>query len=155
MFSELLINVIVSSILILFGCLFGMFKVRSAQKGANLDDHDLYPFNLDEKNNLYFDIQKFNAPVKHFLRYNNHTIVSQFILIVEQNNILNKLKGMDSKNHKKLYHKFKGYKIIDNTRKYMEDYKRIIRLIGDSFPDTSMEILLHNLANPTKTLQTN
>ena len=63
MFSELLVNVIVSSILILFGCLFGMFKVRSAQKGANLDNHDLYPLNLNEKNNLYFDIQKFNAAV--------------------------------------------------------------------------------------------
>ena len=155
MFSEILVDVIVSSILILFGCLFGMFKVRSAQKGANLDDHDLYPFNLDKKNNLYFDIQKFNAAVKHFLRYNNHTVVRQFILIGEQNNILNKLKGMDSKNHRKLYHKFKGDKIIDDTRKYMENYRRIIRLIGDSFPYTSMEILLHNLANPTKTLQTN
>ena len=62
---------------------------------------------------------------------------------------------MDSKNYRKLYPKFKGDKIINDTRKYMENYKRIIRLIGDSFPHTSMEILLHNLANPTKTLQTN
>ena len=83
MFSAILVNVIVSSILILFGYLFGMFNIRSAQKGANLDDHDLYPFNLDEKNNLYFDIQKFNAAVKHFLRHNNHTVVRQFILIGE------------------------------------------------------------------------
>ena len=155
MFSAILVNVIVSSILILFGYLFGMFNIRSAQKGANLDDHDLYPFNLDEKNNLYFDIQKFNAAVKHFLRYNNHTVVRQSILNGEQNNILNKLKGMDSKNYRKLYPKFKGDKIINDTRKYMENYKRIIRLIGDSFPHTSMEILLNNLANPTKTLQTN
>ena len=61
---------------------------------------------------------------------------------------------MDFKNYRKLYHKFIGDKIIDDTRKYMQNYKRIIRLIGDSFPDIGMEILLYNLANPSKTLQT-
>ncbi len=29
---------------------------------------------------------------------------------------------------------------------------RIVRLIGESFPDTGMEILLHNLTNPAKAL---
>ena len=45
-----------------------------------------------------------------------------------------------------------GNKIIDDTAKYLENYKRIVRLIGDSFPDTGMEILLHNLTNPSKAL---
>jgi predicted transcriptional regulator YheO len=51
-----------------------------------------------------------------------------------------------------LYHKFGGDKILDDTAKYLENYKRIVRLIGDSFPDTGMEILLHNLTNPAKAL---
>ena len=36
--------------------------------------------------------------------------------------------------------------------RFLENYKRIVRLIGDSFPDTGMEILLHNLTNPSKAL---
>ncbi len=36
--------------------------------------------------------------------------------------------------------------------KYLENYKRIVRLIGESFPDTGIEILLHNLSNPAKAL---
>ena len=39
-----------------------------------------------------------------------------------------------------------------DTAKYLENYKRIVRLIGDSFPDTGMKILLHNLTNPSKAL---
>ena len=35
---------------------------------------------------------------------------------------------------------------------FLENYKRIVRLIGDSFPDSGMEILLHNLTNPSKAL---
>ena len=35
---------------------------------------------------------------------------------------------------------------------YLENYKRIVRLIGDSFPDSGIEILLHNLTNPAKAL---
>ena len=51
-----------------------------------------------------------------------------------------------------MFHKFGGDKILDDTAKFLENYVRIVRLIGDSFPDTGMEILLHNLANSAKAL---
>ena len=41
---------------------------------------------------------------------------------------------------------------MDDSLKYLENYKRIVRLIGDSFPDCGIEILLHNLSNPSKAL---
>ena len=74
------------------------------------------------------------------------------ILIGEQNNIENKLKGNGKEIYQKLYNRYDGKKIIDDTAKFLENYKRIVRLIGDSFPDTGMEILLHNLTNPSKAL---
>ena len=40
----------------------------------------------------------------------------------------------------------------DDTAKYLENYQRIVRLIGNSFPNTGIEILLHNLSNPAKAL---
>ncbi|MEC9456347.1 MAG: PAS domain-containing protein, partial [Candidatus Neomarinimicrobiota bacterium] len=86
------------------------------------------------------------------LRNRDNSAARQLILIGEQNNVENELKGKDKNQYKKLYHKYDGNKIIDDTTKFLENYKRIVRLIGDSFPDTGMEILLHNLTNPSKAL---
>ncbi len=41
---------------------------------------------------------------------------------------------------------------MNDTISYLENYKRIVRLIGESFPDAGIEILLHNLSNPAKAL---
>ena len=90
--------------------------------------------------------------MNHLLRNRDNSAAHQLILIGEQNNVENTLKGNDRKEYKKLYHKYDGNKIIDDTTKFLENYKRIVRLIGDSFPDTGMEILLHNLTNPSKAL---
>mgnify|MGYP003333102785 CR=1 FL=1 len=100
----------------------------------------------------YFYIEKFKIGVNHLLRNRDNSAAHQLILIGEQNNVENTLKGNDRKEYKKLYHKYDGNKIIDDTTKFLENYKRIVRLIGDSFPDTGMEILLHNLTNPSKAL---
>ena len=152
MFNELLVDMGASAILLLFGFLFGKFRERKLQGGTNLDDHEFYPFDLDDKKNLFFDIQKFKIGVGHLLRNRDNTAGRQLILIGEQNNVQNNLKGDDRNNYTKLYRKYDGDKIIDDTLKFLDNYKRIVRLIGDSFPDTGMEILLHNLTNPSKAL---
>ena len=152
MFNELLTDIGASAILLFFGYLFGKFRERRLHGGSNLDDYDFYPFDLDDKKNLFFDIEKFKEGVGHLLRNRDNTAARQLILIGEQNNIENKLKGNEKKLYQKLYNKYDGKKIIDDTAKFLENYKRIVRLIGDSFPDTGMEILLHNLTNPSKAL---
>ena len=152
MFNELITDIGASAILLLFGYLFGKFRERRLHKGSNLDEHDFYPFDLDDKNNLFFDIEKFKKGVEYFLRNHDNTAAKQLILIGEQNNIENKLKGNGKEIYQKLYNRYDGKKIIDDTAKFLENYKRIVRLIGDSFPDTGMEILLHNLTNPSKAL---
>ena len=90
--------------------------------------------------------------MNHLLRNRDNSAACQLILIGEQNNVENKLKGKDKNQYSKIYYKYDGNKIIDDTTKFLENYKRIVRLIGDSFPDTGMEILLHNLTNPSKAL---
>lgn len=152
MFSELLVEIGVSAILLLFGYLFGKFRERRLHGGNNLDEYEFYPFEVDDNKNLYFDLEKFKNGMYHLLRNRDNSAARQLILIGEQNNVENKLKGNDRKQYKKLYHKYDGNKIIDDTTKFLENYKRIVRLIGDSFPDTGMEILLHNLTNPSKAL---
>ena len=39
-----------------------------------------------------------------------------------------------------------------DTAEFLANFKRIVRLIGDSFPDTGIEILLHDLTNPATAL---
>ena len=151
-FTELIVNIAASAILLFFGFLFGKFRERKMQGGKNLDDYEFYPFDLDEKKNLFFDVKKFNAAVTYFISKRDNTAARQLILIGEQNNVEGNIKGPENTSYKKLYKKYDGDKIIDDTVKYLENYKRIVRLIGDSFPDTGMEILLHNLSNPSKAL---
>ena len=152
MFNELIINVAASAILLFFGYLYGKFRERKLHEGKNLDDYDFYPFDLDEKKHLFFDMGKFSEGVKYLLNHPDNTAARQLIIIGQQNNVENNLSVHEKEDYKNFYNKYDGNKIIDDTAKYLENYKRIVRLIGDSFPDTGMEILLHNLTNPSKAL---
>ena len=64
--------------------------------GKNLDDYEFYPFDLDEKKNLFFDVKKFNAAVKYFISKRDNTAAKQLILIGEQNNVEGNIKGPEN-----------------------------------------------------------
>ena len=152
MFSELLINVFASAVLLIFGYFGGQYRERRLQRGKNLDDYDFYPFALDENKVLFFDIEKFIVGVRYFLKRRDNLGARQLILVGQQNDIENRLEADDKQNYLKLFRKYDGARILDDSVQYLENYKRIVRLIGDSFPDTGIEILLHNLTNPAKAL---
>ena len=152
MLSEIIINVFASVILLVFGYFGGQYRERQSRHGKNLEEYDFYPFALDEKNNLYFDLEKFSIGVLYFIKNRDYYAARQLILVGEQNAVENSLASDDKARYRKLYHKFGGDKILDDTARYLENYVRIVRLIGDSFPDIGMEILLHNLSNPAKAL---
>lgn len=152
MLLEIVVNVLASAILLVFGYFGGKYRERQLNQGKNLEDYKFYPFALDEKKVLYFDLEKFCVGVRYFLRHRDYFAARQLILVGEQNNVSASLTEDDKTNYRKLYQKYGGDKILDDTANYLENYKRIVRLIGDSFPDTGVEILLHNLANPAKAL---
>src|SRR5205807_4322883 len=58
----------------------------------------------------------------------------------------------EQKVYARLFLKYEGKKIADDTSEYLEYYARIVRLIGKSFPNSAIEILLHNLADPAHSL---
>ena len=152
MFNELLINIVASVILLIFGFFYGKYKERRLYEGNNLEDYDFYPFKLDNQNNLIFDLEKFKVGVDHLLKNYDKFAGHQLILIGQQNNIENAIKGSRKQKYNKLYRKYDGKKLVNDTDKFLKNYKRIVRLIGDSFPDSGIEILLHNLTNPSKAL---
>src|SRR5207237_8498939 len=58
----------------------------------------------------------------------------------------------EQKVYAQLFEKYDGKKIADDTNEYLENYVRLVSLIRKSFPNTCMEILLHNLADPAHSL---
>ena len=152
MISELVINIGASVILLGFGFVFGKFRERQMAAGKNLEEYEFYPFELDERSVLHFDLEKFMAGARFLLRHRDNVAIRQLVLIGEQNNVTTQLTGDALAEYRKLYKKAGGDGIIDDNVRYLDNYKRIVRLIGDTFPDAGIEILLHNLTNPARAL---
>src|SRR5437879_13188391 len=90
--------------------------------------------------------------MNYFLKNEDHTAARQLIFIGEQNNVRTQLEPAEQKVYAQLFDKYQGKKIADDTHEFLENYERIVRLIGKSFPSTGIEILLHNLADPAHSL---
>jgi predicted transcriptional regulator YheO len=150
--AEIMINILASAILLVFGFFGGKYRERKLGQGKHLEEYEFYPFNLDDKRVLHFDATKFAVGVSYLLTHRDDVATRQLILIGEQNDVEQVLPHDEMALYRKLYKKIGGDKIIDDNVKFLENYKRIVRLIGDSFPDSGIEILLHNLTNPAKAL---
>lgn len=120
--------------------------------GKNLEEYEFYPFGIDEANRLFFDDAKFVKAVNHLLRHRNFVAARQLILVGEQNDVANCLETDDRLRYRKLYKRYGGDTIRNDTTKFLENFKRLVTLLGDSFPDAGIEILLHDLTNPSKAL---
>src|SRR4029434_9450220 len=67
-------------------------------------------------------------------------------------NVRGQLEPSEQKVYARLFEKYDGKKIADDTAEYLENYVRIVRWIRKSFPNSGIEILLHNLADPSHSL---
>ncbi len=130
--TELWINVIASTIasavLLGAGFVWGKYKERRRKFGRNLEEYDFYPFTVTRENFGEFNLNNFRLGMHYFLK--NEDLYAQ------------------------LFQKYDGKKVADDTHEFLENYERIVRLIGKSFPNTGIEILLHNLADPAHSLIT-
>ena len=147
-------SIIASAILFAGGFLWGKYKERRRKFGRNLDEYDFYPFTVTRENFGEFNLNNFRLGMHYFLKNEDHTAARQLIFIGEQNNVRNQLEPAEQKEYARLFDKYDGKKIVDDTHEFMENYERIVRLVGKSFPNTGIEILLHNLADPAHSLIT-
>lgn len=154
--SELSINVIASIIVsVLFlavGFVWGKYKERRRKFGRTLEEYDFYPFTVSRENFGEFNLNHFRLGMHYFLKNEDYTAARQLIFIGEQNNVRSQLEPAEQKVYAQLFEKYNGAKIADDTAEFLENYVRIARLIGKSFPNSGMEILLHNLADPAHSL---
>src|SRR6266404_5094424 len=148
---NLIASIIASIILFAIGFLWGKYKERR-KFGRNLEEYDFYPYTINRDNVPEFDLKDFRLGMHYFLKNNDYTAARQLIFIGEQNNVRGQLEPAEQKVYAKLFEKYDGKKIADDTTEYLENYVRLVRLIGKSFPNIGMEILLHNLADPSHSL---
>src|SRR5437763_4928378 len=90
----------------------------------------------------------------YYLKNEHHHAALQLIFIGEQNNVRTQHEPTEQKVYAQLFGKYNGKKIADDTHEFLENYERMVRLIGKSFSNTGIEILLHNLADPAHSLIT-
>src|SRR5437763_11597644 len=153
--SDITINVIASviaSVILLgLGFLWGKYKERR-RFGRRLEEYDFYPYSVNRDNFPEFNLNNFRLGMHSFLRNNDPTAARQLIFIGEQNNVRAQLEPAEQKVYARLFDKHDGKKIADDTSEYLENFARITRLIGKSFPNLGIEVLLHDLSNPTHSL---
>jgi len=150
--SNLIASIIVSVFSLAAGFLWGKYKERRHKFGRNLDEYDFYPFIVTRENFGQFSLKDFRLGMHYFLKNEDRTAARQLIFIGEQNNVRDQLEPAEQKVYAQLFEKYDGKKIADDTNEYLENYVRLVRLIGKSFPNTGIELLLHNLADPAHSL---
>ena len=141
-----------SAVVFAGGFLLGRYRERERARGRNLEDYDFYPFEVDRDNFPQFDLRAFRRGVSHLLRHADATAASQLIFIGEQNEVRHQLDRDALADYQRLYDAYGGERIVEDNNEFLENYKRIVRLIGRTFRDMGIEVLLHNLANPAKSI---
>ena len=129
-------------------------KSGGASLGEISKSTDFYPFIVTRENFGEFSLKDFRLGIHYFLKNEDHTAARQLIFIGEQNNVRAQLEPTEQKVYAQLFEKYDGKRVTDDTHEFLENYERIVRLIGKSFPNTGIEILLHNLADPAHSLIT-
>ena len=127
---------------------------RPATDPKRLEEYDFYPFVVSSDDRVVFDMDRFNLAVEGMLTERNERAAGELIIIGEQNLVRDTLPTGSLRRYKSFYTAYDGDSLIHDNEKFLANYKRIVDHIGRSFPNTGMEILLHNLVNPSQSMVT-
>ena len=151
-FERLVAEIATALVLLVAGFLIGKYRERKRQQGKSLDDYDFYPYESTRENFAEFSLRDFRLGMHYFLRNTDVRAARQLIFIGEQNDVRQALEPEERRAYEKLFAKYGGAEIADDTRAFLENYRNIVRLIGRTFPNMGIEVLLHDLSNPTRSI---
>ena len=141
-------------VLLAAGYLFGRYRERKRQRGRSLDDYDFYPYASTRENFAEFSLKDFRLGVHYFLRNEDPRAARQLIFIGEQNEVRGQLDDAERAAYERLYAKYDGKSIADDTLEFLDNYRNVVRLIGRTFRNMGIEVLLHDLSNPSRSIVT-
>jgi hypothetical protein len=136
------------------GYAFGRYRERQRIMGHALTEYDFYPYAATPENFAEFSVKDFRLGMHHFLRNTDPRAARQLIFIGEQNNVKDQLSGADLRAYERLRAKYHAAGVTDDTREFLENYRNIARLFGRTFPNMGIEVLVHDLSNPSHSITT-
>ena len=120
--------------------------------GRRLEEYDFYPFVVTPEGHVAFDAERFADGVRHLLHESNPRAAHELIVIGEQNLVRDTFPSDKLEAYKRLYDAYDGDGVINENDAFLENYRRLVNQIGRSFRHTGIEVLLHNLVNPSHSL---
>lgn len=141
--------------LLLFAGGFFIGKIREKRRlgiGKNLEEYDFYPFQSNKEGFAEFDLQRFRLGMHYFLKKDDYTAARQLLFLGEQHRVREQLDGVEVRVYEALFKKYNGKTIAEDNSEFLENYKRIVRLMGSTFKSLGIEILLHDLLNPSRSI---
>lgn len=130
----------------------GRTAPRIGTDGRRLEEYGFYPFTVDQDGLVEFDPELFSQGVRHLLADHNPKAARELIVIGEQNLVRDTFGSEDLSAYKSLYAMYDGDDVVTDNHAFLENYRRLVNHIGRSFPNTGIEVLLHNLVNPSQSL---
>lgn len=143
-----------SLVLLAAGYLIGLYRERLSQRGRSLTEYDFYPYVATPERFAEFSLKDFRLGVHHFLRNPDRRAARQLIFIGEQNNVRQQLNDSDARAYARLKSRNYTRNVADDTQAYLDNYRNIVRLLGRTFKGMGIEILLHDLSDPTHSVAT-
>jgi predicted transcriptional regulator YheO len=141
-----------SALLLIAGFLIGRYRERRRLRGRSLHEYDFYPYVATHENFAEFSLKDFRLGMHHLLRNTDARAARQLIFIGEQNSVRERLSAEDRRSYERLFKKYHGASVNDDSRAFLENYRNIARLIGRTFPHMGIEVLVHDLSNPTRSI---
>jgi predicted transcriptional regulator YheO len=150
--SNFVVEIVGGLVLLAAGFFVGRIRERKRLQGRSLDDYDFYPYESTKENFAEFSLKDFRLGVHYFLRNTDPRAARQLIFIGEQNDVRAQLDATERDAYEKLFAKYDGKSIADDTHEFLDNYRNLVRLFGRTFPHMGVEVLLHDLTNPTRSI---
>ena len=141
-----------SALLVVAGFLVGRYRERRRLKGRDLHQYDFYPYIASSDGFAEFSLKDFRLGVHVLSKSHDARAARQLIFIGEQNNVRQQLGPEDLRTYERLYSRFHGATISDDSREFLDNYRNIAHLLGRTFPHMGIELLVHDLSNPSKSI---
>src|SRR5215469_12010477 len=151
-FATMLSEFAASALLVGAGFLIGRYRERRRLKGKDLHQYDFYPYISTPERFAEFSLKDFRLGVHHLLRNPDPRAGRQLIFIGEQNNVRQQLGPEDLHAYERLFAKYHGASVRSDMSEFLENYRNIARLLGRTFPHMGIEVLVHDLSNPSKSI---
>ena len=149
---DIAINLAVSVLVFAAGFLIGKYRQRALMRGRNLEQYDFYPFTVGSDGFPGFDLALFRRGVDELLRRPDATAAAQMIVIGEQNGVRYQFDPEGVARFEKLYARHHGQSVMQDSSEFLENYRNIVRLLGATFRGLGIEIVLHDLVNPSRSI---